>query len=217
MRMKADNGWDGHRWAVDHSSGAPPVRAPYSAKHIGGIPFDITRAHVQGRQGWYPRGLGRGPARETDGLREERDAGWVSPELAAYIVGVFQSPQLLGEGVEACWRLGTKSTQRISSAKWQVFQQQFMDGWAVWASNHNHNSFWRRHEPAFHAYDYGANIEIQEEEEEEEEGGEQGPRDGNVQQDIEELSLNDEQRTHSDAVDGREYQQMLRESRDLQR
>ncbi|KAF5482970.1 hypothetical protein CGCA056_v003941 [Colletotrichum aenigma] len=330
---EGDNGWDGHRWAVDHSSGhhrfrarrfiekvlrsdfepadaikmlqekhtidfgsraggsAPakatdaffpqffldffsivgkprspitksdgPVfdniefslesyAAPYSAKHIGGIPFDITGrtfrvAKAGTREVWFvvmhpvahePTSRGGGPReRQTASEKSGMPAG-LARELAAYIVGVFQSPQLLGEGVEACWRLGTKSTQRISSAKWQVFQQQFMDGWAVWASNHNHNSFWRRHEPAFHAYDYGANIEIQvsdsiydlprerhipyeeEEEEEEEEGGEQGPRDGNVQQDIEELSLNDEQRTHSDAVDGREYQQMLRESRDLQR
>ncbi|KAJ0358823.1 hypothetical protein COL26b_014457 [Colletotrichum chrysophilum] len=209
--------------------------APYSVKHISGIPFDITGrtfrvAKASTREVWFvvmhpvahePTSRGGGPReRQTASEKSGIPAG-LARELAAYIVGVFQSPQLLSEGVEACWRLGTKSTQRISSAKWQVFQEQFMNGWA------------RRHEPAFHAYDYGANIEIQvsdsiydlprerhiphEEEEEEEEGWEQGPRDGNIQQEVEELSFNDGKRTHSDTVEGREYQQMLRESRDLQR
>ncbi|KAJ0348239.1 hypothetical protein COL154_013776 [Colletotrichum chrysophilum] len=216
--------------------------APYSAKHIGGIPFDITGrtfrvAKAGTREVWFvvmhpvahePTSRGGAPRERPTALDKSGMPAGLARELAAYIVGVFQSPQLLGEGVEACWRLGTKSTQRISSAKWQVFQQQFMDGWAAWASTHNPNSFWRRHEPAFHAYDYGANIEIQvsdtiydlprerhipyEEEEEEEEG----LRDGNSRQEVEELSLNEGQSTHSDTVEGREYQQMLRESRDLQ-
>ncbi|KAJ0297236.1 hypothetical protein Brms1b_013626 [Colletotrichum noveboracense] len=231
--------------------------APYSAKHIGGIPFDITGrtfrvAKAGTREVWFvvmhpvahePTSRGGAPRERPTALDKSGMPAGLARELAAYIVGVFQSPQLLGEGVEACWRLGTKSTQRISSAKWQVFQQQFMDGWAAWASTHNPNSFWRRHEPAFHAYDYGANIEIQvsdtiydlprerhipyeeEEEEEEEEEGvedaeqdaeEEGLRDGNSRQEVEELSLNEGQSTHSDTVEGREYQQMLRESRDLQ-
>ncbi|KAE9565714.1 hypothetical protein CGMCC3_g18103, partial [Colletotrichum fructicola] len=222
--------------------------APYSAKHIGGIPFDITGrtfrvAKAGTREVWFvvmhpvahePTSRGGAPRERPTALDKSGMPAGLARELAAYIVGVFQSPQLLGEGVEACWRLGTKSTQRISSAKWQVFQQQFMDGWAAWASTHNPNSFWRRHEPAFHAYDYGANIEIQvsdtiydlprerhipyEEEEEEEEGvedaeqdaEEEGLRDGNSRQEVEELSLNEGQSTHSDTVEGREYQQMLR-------
>ncbi|KAJ0335018.1 hypothetical protein KNSL1_013667 [Colletotrichum chrysophilum] len=170
--------------------------APYSVKHISGIPFDITGrtfrvAKASTREVWFvvmhpvahePTSRGGGPReRQTASEKSGIPAG-LARELAAYIVGVFQSPQLLSEGVEACWRLGTKSTQRISSAKWQVFQEQFMN-----------------------------------EEEEEEEGWEQGPRDGNIQQEVEELSFNDGKRTHSDTVEGREYQQMLRESRDLQR
>ncbi|KAK1837618.1 hypothetical protein CCHR01_19760 [Colletotrichum chrysophilum] len=36
-----------------------------------------------------------------------------------------------------------------------------MNGWAAWVSSkQDADSYWRRHEPAFHAYDYGANLEI---------------------------------------------------------
>ncbi|KAF9869194.1 hypothetical protein CkaCkLH20_13325 [Colletotrichum karsti] len=88
-------------------------------------------------------------------------AGELARQLAAYITGVFQSPELLGEGVEPCWRPGGRHSQRISSTRWTAFQELFMDGWATWAGGHPAESYWRRHEPAFHAYDYGANIEIE--------------------------------------------------------
>ncbi|KAL3290702.1 hypothetical protein RB213_004884 [Colletotrichum asianum] len=43
-----------------------------------------------------------------------------------------------------------------------AFQEAFMEGWAAWSGRHSGaTSFWARHEPAFHAYDYGANIEIE--------------------------------------------------------
>lgn len=35
-----------------------------------------------------------------------------------------------------------------------------MDGWSEWSRKHAEASFWRQHLPAFHTYDYGANIEI---------------------------------------------------------
>lgn len=56
-------------------------------------------------------------------------------ELASYIVSIFQSSQLLGEGVDMCWRPGGKDSQRISSAQWYIFQTQFMNGWAAWVSS----------------------------------------------------------------------------------
>ncbi|KAL0929317.1 uncharacterized protein CTRU02_215673 [Colletotrichum truncatum] len=36
-----------------------------------------------------------------------------------------------------------------------------MEGWAAWSHQRGPGSFWAKHEPAFHAYDYGANIEIE--------------------------------------------------------
>ncbi|KAF5483097.1 hypothetical protein CGCA056_v015153 [Colletotrichum aenigma] len=231
---EGDNGWDGHRWAVDHSSGhhrfrarrfiekvlrsdfepadaikmlqekhtidfgsragassashAAPSRkatgpvfdniefslesyaAPYSAKHIGGIPFDITGrtfrvAKAGTREVWFvvmhpvahePTSRGGGPReRQTASEKSGMPAG-LARELAAYI----------------------------------VFQQQFMDGLGCLGQQPQPQFILATHEPAFHAYDYGANIEIQvsdsiydlprerhipyEEEEEEEEGGGRG-------------------------------------------
>ena len=37
----------------------------------------------------------------------------------------------------------------------------FMDGCAAWAGLHRDDSFWRKHEPACRAYNYGQNVEIE--------------------------------------------------------
>ncbi|KAF5239888.1 hypothetical protein FOXYS1_15478, partial [Fusarium oxysporum] len=62
--------------------------------------------------------------------------------LASYIKDIFLQGELLGEGVEPRWALGGKEMQMIAFDKWD-------------------DTFWTDHQPAFHAYDYGANINIE--------------------------------------------------------
>ncbi|KAL3290678.1 hypothetical protein RB213_000964 [Colletotrichum asianum] len=120
--------------------------APYGAKHVSRIPFNVTRrtfriAQASTRKTWF---IVMHPAGEKSGMPMP-----LACELASYITGVFQSPALLGEGI-----------QRLNW--WMAFQEAFMEGWAAWSGRHSGaTSFWARHEPAFHAYDYGANIEIE--------------------------------------------------------
>ncbi|KAF5500001.1 hypothetical protein CGCA056_v014947 [Colletotrichum aenigma] len=41
-------------------------------------------------------------------------------------------------------------------------REAFIEGWAAWLGRHSSaTSFWARHKPAFHAYNYRANIEIE--------------------------------------------------------
>jgi hypothetical protein len=35
-----------------------------------------------------------------------------------------------------------------------------MEDWALLVEQHSYDPFWAQNQPAFHAYDYGANIEI---------------------------------------------------------
>ncbi|KAK2036116.1 hypothetical protein LZ31DRAFT_601538 [Colletotrichum somersetense] len=78
--------------------------------------------------------------KELAGKRSGMPANLARP-LASYITSVFQSPELLGKGT--------------------TFQKIFIDGWADWVGSHRVESFWRKHVPAFHAYDYSANIKIE--------------------------------------------------------
>ncbi|KAL3290659.1 hypothetical protein RB213_003213 [Colletotrichum asianum] len=133
--------------------------ALYGAKHVSGIPFDVTGrtfriAQASTRETWF---IVMHPAGEKSGMPMP-----LACELASYITGVFQSPALLGEGIQRSWRPGGQESQRISSNRWMAFQEAFMEGWAAWSGRHSGaTSFWARHEPAFHAYNYGANIEIE--------------------------------------------------------
>ncbi|KAH9225256.1 hypothetical protein K456DRAFT_1852614, partial [Colletotrichum gloeosporioides 23] len=233
---------------------------PYGAKHVSGIPFDIAGrtfriAQAATREVWFivmhpiSGEVTELPRSAADGRRRREQAGEKSGmsttrarELAAYITGVFRSAELLGEGVESCWRPGSRHSQRISSSKWTIFQNKFMDGWAAWAGTHDGDSFWRQHEPAFHAYDYGANIQIDvsprlyhlprerhcsrdddDEEEDDGDGGGRGSED-ETRRGMEGLFVDDESNgsrpvdsTADDETDAASYSQILRESDGLQK
>ncbi|KAF5503929.1 hypothetical protein CGCF413_v004072 [Colletotrichum fructicola] len=154
--------------------------APYSTKHVGGVLFNMTGrtfriAQAGTREVWFivmhplagsstqsttSAGYSQQEPQQQSSSKSGMPIG-LARELASYITSIFQSSQLLGEGVDTCWRPGGKDSQRISSAQWYIFQTQFMNGWAAWVSSkQDADSYWRRHEPAFHAYDYGANLEI---------------------------------------------------------
>ncbi|KAF4473979.1 hypothetical protein CGGC5_v017266 [Colletotrichum fructicola Nara gc5] len=154
--------------------------APYSTKHVGGVLFNMTGrtfriAQAGTREVWFivmhplagsstqsttSAGYSQQEPQQQSSSKSAMPIG-LARELASYITSIFQSSQLLGEGVDTCWRPGGKDSQRISSAQWYIFQTQFMNGWAAWVSSkQDADSYWRRHEPAFHAYDYGANLEI---------------------------------------------------------
>ncbi|KAK1973871.1 hypothetical protein LZ30DRAFT_694734 [Colletotrichum cereale] len=233
--------------------------APYGAKHVSGIPFDMTGrtfriAQAATRETWFivmhpvTGEMSELPRSTADARRRREQAGErsgmpmpLARELASYITGIFQTPGLLGEGVEPSWRPGGPETQRIDSRLWTTFQERFMEGWAAWSHRHGTGSFWAKHEPAFHAYDYGANIEIKispelyelprerhcttEEDEEEEEEDDDGDEDETLQ--LAELSMTDEGPARaaegaggSTSADGRgndaRYKRILRESNDLQ-
>ncbi|GKU11481.1 unnamed protein product [Fusarium langsethiae] len=51
----------------------------------------------------------------------------------------------------------------IAFDKWVIFQTLFMDGWTGFLERFSAqgDTFWTDHQPAFHAYDYGANINIE--------------------------------------------------------
>ncbi|KAI6750588.1 hypothetical protein HG530_014869 [Fusarium avenaceum] len=79
------------------------------------------------------------------------------------IKDIFLRGELLGEGVEPRWTLWGKETQMIAFDKWVIFQTLFMDGWTGFLErlSAQGDTFWTDHQPAFHAYDYGANINIE--------------------------------------------------------
>ncbi|KXH56495.1 hypothetical protein CSAL01_11177 [Colletotrichum salicis] len=150
----------------------------------------------------------------------------------------------LGKGVESCWRPGSRDSQRISSSKWTIFQNKFMHGWAAWAGTHDGGSFWRQHEPAFHAYDYGANIQIDvsprlyhlprethrsrddDDDDEEDDDGDAGGRgsEDEARRGMEGLFVDDESNgsqtadpTADNETDAASYNQIIRESDGLQK
>ncbi|KAF4969200.1 hypothetical protein FSARC_3530 [Fusarium sarcochroum] len=94
--------------------------APYSAKHVQGIDFDLSGHTFR---------IATGATREAwTALVQGR-----ALMFASYIKDIFLRGELLGQGVEPRWALRGKETQMIAFDKW----------------------------PAFHAYDYGANINIE--------------------------------------------------------
>ncbi|KAM0714630.1 hypothetical protein Q7P37_009926 [Cladosporium fusiforme] len=149
-------------------------RAPYRAKHVeGGIGFDLCHRTFRiacgaSREAWYivmhPRlaisefepSQAQVEASIKDSALEERHARF----LAEYIKEVFLGEDLVGEGVEACWRLDQRRSQNITFNKWTSFQHRFMQGWNEHVAAHTTDEFWTENRPAFHAYDYGANIAL---------------------------------------------------------
>jgi hypothetical protein len=78
--------------------------------------------------------------------------------MASYIKDQFLDGELLGEGIEPSWKLDGSQSQTISYNKWATFQELFMEGWPAFAAQYAHDPFWVENEPAFHAYDHGANT-----------------------------------------------------------
>ncbi|EXM13735.1 hypothetical protein FOTG_17825 [Fusarium oxysporum f. sp. vasinfectum 25433] len=150
--------------------------APYVAKHAQGIDFDLSGrtfriATGATREAWFivmhpsQRAAGANNPRRRHDITYTRTAliQGRALMLASYIKDIFLEGELLGEGVEPRWALRGKETQIIAFDKWVTFQTLFMDGWTGFLERFSvqDDTFWTDHQPAFHAYDYGANINIE--------------------------------------------------------
>ncbi|OBS16948.1 hypothetical protein FPOA_12498 [Fusarium poae] len=150
--------------------------APYSAKHVQGIGFDLSGrtfriATGATREAWFIVMHPSQRATGTNNPRRRHDTTYTRTALvqgralllASYIKDIFLEGELLGEGVGPRWALGGKETQMIAFDKWVTFQTLFMDGWTGFLERFSAqgDTFWIDHQPAFHAYDYGANINIE--------------------------------------------------------
>jgi hypothetical protein len=152
-------------------------RAPYSHKHIHGLSFDLEHrtfrlATAATRESWFivmhpvtnaPEALlSRSERRKR--REESSQCSALQPHharfLASYIKEVFLLGELLGEGVEPSWRLDGPQTRKMTLNKWTTFQEAFMLGWPAYIGLNTQDPFWTESQPAFHAYDYGANIQI---------------------------------------------------------
>jgi len=152
--------------------------APYKAKHQD-LPFELDHrtfrlAKAATRETWFivmhpivaPTMELPSSGRQRRQQREKSSRSSAlhvhhAQALASYIKEVFLAGKLLGERVEASWRLGSRLSQTLTSNTWTIFQELFMAGWAHYVEQQSCDPFWVQNEPAFHAYDYGANIEIQ--------------------------------------------------------
>ena len=153
--------------------------APYSSKHTHGISFELDYrtfriATAASREAWYivmhPIAA---PVRDLPTswrehrLQSERSSqqsamrSHHAGRLADYVRRTFSRGQLLGEGIEPSWTLGGTQSQRIAFNKWTLFQEAFVSGWPAFADENSGDEFWTVNRPAFHAYDHGANIEIE--------------------------------------------------------
>ncbi|CAN9216863.1 unnamed protein product [Alternaria alternata] len=152
-------------------------RAPYSNKHIHGLSFDLEHrtfrlATAATRESWFivMHPVANAPeellSRSERRKRCEKSSQCSALQLhhaqflASYIKEVFLVGELLGEGVELSWRLDGPHTQKITFNKWTTFQEVFMLGWPEHVRQSTQDTFWTENQLAFHAYDYGANIEI---------------------------------------------------------
>ena len=153
-------------------------RASYSAKHVHGLHFDLQHrtfriASAATRESWF---IVMHPivnsmtemlqSQQEQRRRMEESSGSSALQyhhaefLASYIKEIFHVEELLGEGVEASWKLDGAQSQNITFNKWTIFQEQFMQHWNHYIQEHTTDVFWHQNQPAFHAYDYGANIPI---------------------------------------------------------
>jgi hypothetical protein len=151
---------------------------PYASKHSE-FPFDLEHRTFQlataaTRETWFivmhPT---LAPTAEPLPSRREQLKKQAKPShssglqhhhaqvLLSYIKEVFLSSELLGERVEPSWSLGSALHQKLTSNKWTTFQKQFIGSWPTHVERHSYDNFWVQNQPAFHAYDYGANIEIE--------------------------------------------------------
>ena len=153
-------------------------RSSYSCKHVYGLSFDLEQrtfrlATAASRESWFivmhPIGAAVNELPEPrDRRRPKREQTSRSSALrplhaeflAGYIKSIFLLDELIGQGVEDSWVLDGLASQNMTLTKWTIFQQRFMEHWPAHVAAHGTDSFWLENLPAFHAYDYGANIEI---------------------------------------------------------
>jgi len=153
--------------------------APYSGKHLYGLPFDLQHrtfriGKAATRETWFivmhpiNPPMTRLPSSRSEAVKLKRKAAEKSAlqthhaqAMAAYITSVFLSGDLIGEGIEPSWTLGNSAVKEIDSNKWRVFQSRFMENWGAFVEQYSFDKFWVANQPAFHAYDYGANVEIE--------------------------------------------------------
>ncbi|CAG9955653.1 unnamed protein product [Clonostachys rosea f. rosea IK726] len=114
---------------------------PYGAKHVSGIQFDLTGrtfriAEAATREKWFivmhprmsvvtelPSSAAQRRQREDLAATRSGLPPGLAHELAAYITDIFQEAELVGEGIEPCWRPGSRHSQRINSDRWAAFQE----------------------------------------------------------------------------------------------
>lgn len=127
-------------------------QAPYSAKHVEGIPFDLAGrtfriATGATREVWFivmhptsEQSQAPAPSRQKiKGKQRSALARHRAETIACYITDVFLRGELLGEGVEPGWVLGGQQSQTIAFGKWVTFQHFFMEGWAGFVERQSHD------------------------------------------------------------------------------
>lgn len=153
--------------------------APYSSKHAGTtLPFELRGRTFRfgaaaSRELWFvvmhpmqdlmtqfehtrdERQRKKKASRVQSAMRRDR-----AEALATYMVQLFQTGDLLGQGIEPSWLLGGKHSKSIPYDKWTAFQSLFAEGWDDFAAEHAYDEFWTENHPAFHTFDHGANIQI---------------------------------------------------------
>jgi hypothetical protein len=151
---------------------------PYPGKHQSKLHFDLHHrtfrlASAATRETWFlVMHPVVAPAMELPSSRPERLKKQATSSrlsalqthhaqaLASYITEIFLSDELVGERIEPSWNLSSHASQRLTGDKWTLFQERFMQDWSTHVERHSYDLFWRQNQPVFHAYDYGANIQI---------------------------------------------------------
>lgn len=145
-------------------------QSPYNGKHNEELPFQLENrtfrlATGAARELWFivmhPKQGTTPDARKKDTPQGRSALATHHAEaLLSHIKDVFLAGSLLGEGIEPSWALNGEMKQTITYNKWAEFQKLFMRRWPSFMSRYSYDFFWTENQPAFHAYDYGANIEI---------------------------------------------------------
>jgi hypothetical protein len=151
---------------------------PYTGKHQYKLPFDLENrtfrlASAATRETWFivMHPIVAPPVEllstRRERLKKQAQSSRLSAlqhhhakALASHIKEVFLSGGFMGERVESSWALNSPLSQKLTSNTWTKFQERFMEDWPQHVARHSYDLFWAQNQPVFHAYDYGANIEI---------------------------------------------------------
>lgn len=144
----------------------------YSNKHSPSLPFAMAGrtfrlATASSREHWYI-------VMHPNSSNENSNTTWQQPQtqstalarhhaeaITSHIRDVFSGPGLSGLGINNQWTLGGERNKKISMADWRLFQTMFVEKWSQFVGRYAYDAFWSENEPCFHAYDYGANVEIE--------------------------------------------------------